>query len=69
MKINNRKLYLDFAIKVLIVANLGLFALFSCAKIGERLDAQSAAEERYIQDYQTELKREQNKDTTHERTN
>ena len=69
MKINNRKLYLDFAIKVLIVANLGLFALFSCAKIGERLDEQAAAEDRYIQDYQAELKREQNKDITHERTN
>ena len=63
MKINNRKLYLDFAIKVLIVANLGLFALFSCAKIGERLDEQAQAEDQYIEAYKAELKETQNKET------
>lgn len=62
MKINSRKLYLDLAIKILIVVNLGLFALFSCAKIGERLDEQAQAEDQYIQAYKAELKETQNKD-------
>lgn len=56
------KAYIDAAVKVLIIAALGAFILISCAKIGERLDAQAKAEADYIENYKAELKAEQTKD-------
>ena len=62
MKIDTKKIYLDLLIKILLIAALGVIALVSCGKIGERWDEQDAAETAFIENYKAELKAEQTKD-------
>ena len=56
-------LLLDILIKSLITILLLILLCFTLAKIGERLDEQDRAQRDYIQNYKTEIKREQVKET------